>query len=111
MHLFTSVLGSISLAGAALAQGGALLSVFANSRTCSRELDGLVSGLLCNHCYELTQAYQSVYLGNFPEFAFWDAYTGGHCEPETREGQKLGGGCMGTGSSFGSISSVFLECE
>ncbi|KAJ6533876.1 hypothetical protein DFH09DRAFT_1092254 [Mycena vulgaris] len=107
----TSILGSLALAGSSLAQGGALLTVFTGDKTCAGAPSGLVSGLICNHCYDLDQAYNSVSLGNFPEFAFWDTYTGGHCEPATRLGQKLGGGCFSTSVFGGTISSVFLECE
>ncbi|KAJ7246510.1 hypothetical protein C8J57DRAFT_1360654 [Mycena rebaudengoi] len=111
MHLSTSIFGSLALAGAALAQGGALLSLFRDSTTCDGTASALVGGLLCNHCYELNDAYHSAYLGNFPESAFWDPHTGGHCEPETRLGSKLGGGCFTTSFFGGTISSVFLHCE
>ncbi|KAJ6533884.1 hypothetical protein DFH09DRAFT_1406082 [Mycena vulgaris] len=63
MHLSTSILGALALAGAALASQ---ISVFTGP-TCDGAPTGIESGIFCNNCYTLNQAYGAVQMDAFPE--------------------------------------------
>ncbi|KAJ7759603.1 hypothetical protein B0H16DRAFT_595191 [Mycena metata] len=104
MHFFKYALGSLALAGGALAQGGGLLSVFAQSQTCDPgAITGLESGLVCGTCYPLNQVYPSVYLGNIGQGTIWGVFGDSSCNSEIT--QMQGGGCLG-----GSVSAVRIAC-
>ncbi|KAJ6497922.1 hypothetical protein DFH09DRAFT_336675 [Mycena vulgaris] len=104
MHLFKHALGSLALAGGALAQSGATLSVFAQSQTCDPgAITGIEGGLVCGTCYPLNQAYPSVYVGNIGQGTVWGVFGDSNCNSEIAQIQ--GGGCL-----VGSVSSVRIAC-
>ncbi|KAJ7478895.1 hypothetical protein FB451DRAFT_1556702 [Mycena latifolia] len=112
MNLLTSLSGALALAGAALAQGGATLTVHGTGPDCSSAVTGVEFGLTCNNCYSLTPAAGAVSLSNFPNANRWYAWGNSNCgDVSTSYGSRTGNTCWPSGTFNGPIGSIFLKCN
>ncbi|KAJ7362608.1 hypothetical protein DFH08DRAFT_930870 [Mycena albidolilacea] len=108
MQLFTSILGALALAGAALAQGGATISVYPTTG-CGGDPGGIESGLVCNNCYPFNPAWGSVSMSGFSDDWIWYGFDNNSCQPNGGTlGFKKGNVCFASSTP---ISSIFLKCN
>ncbi|KAJ7221613.1 hypothetical protein GGX14DRAFT_388752 [Mycena pura] len=115
MNLLTSLFAALALAGAALAQSGATLTVYAGP-DCSSAVTGVEFGLTCNNCYSLTSAAGAVSLSNFPAANIWYAWGNSNCgDVSTSWGARTGDTCFPSGpfldSPIRQFGSIFLKCN
>ncbi|KAJ7124050.1 hypothetical protein C8R43DRAFT_958744 [Mycena crocata] len=110
MNLLTHILGALALSGAALAQDGATLAVYA-ATNCAGDPTGIESGLTCNNCYHFGQDWGAAnMLSGFPDDWLWYGFSNDNCGPRPDEdlGAHRGLGCF-VGPAR--IRSVFLKCN
>ncbi|KAJ6499501.1 hypothetical protein DFH09DRAFT_1289962 [Mycena vulgaris] len=100
MYLFTSILGALALAGAALAQDpGATQISFFTGPTCAGAATGIERGFLCNNCYTFDQAWGALNMDSgFPDDSIWYAWPNDNCGiSQSSFGFRRGLGCFGGG--------------
>ncbi|KAF7328357.1 hypothetical protein MVEN_02551200 [Mycena venus] len=105
MHLSTSILCALALAGPALA---AQISFF-KENSCNGAPGAIEDGLVCNNCYHFDQAWGAINMNSgFPDDWIWYEFSSDACAPGDSLGAHEGLGCL---PGARPIRSVFLKCN